>query len=132
MEIKAIYKDFRMSPQKVREVVRQIQGLPAAEAEAKLMFIPRKSARAVAKTLKSAIANAENNHDLNREDLIIQEATAGKGHVMKRFRPRARGSASPILKRSTNIRIVLSNETKAAAAPAEAKAEPEAATADNE
>lgn len=113
MEVKAIYKDFRMSPQKVREVVRQIQGLPAVEAEAKLMFIPRKSARAVAKTLKSAIANAENNHDLKREDLIIQEATAGKGHVMKRFRPRARGSASPILKRSTNIRIVLSNETKA-------------------
>jgi len=122
MEVKAIYKDFRMSPQKVREVVRQIQGLPAVEAAAKLMFVPRKSAKAVAKTLNSAIANAENNHDLKREDLIVQEATAGKGHVMKRFRPRARGSASPILKRSTNIRIVLSNEAKAAPAPAATEA----------
>jgi len=114
MEVKAIYKDFRMSPQKVREVVRQIQGLPAVEAAAKLMFVPRKSARAVAKTLNSAIANAENNHDLKRENLIVREATAGKGHVMKRFRPRARGSASPIIKRSTNIRIVLSDEAPAA------------------
>lgn len=122
MEVKAIYKDFRMSPQKVREVVRQIQGLPAVEAAAKLMFVPRKSAKAVAKTLNSAIANAENNHDLKREDLIVQEATAGKGHTMKRFRPRARGSASPILKRSTNIRIVLSNEAKAEPAPAATEA----------
>jgi large subunit ribosomal protein L22 len=115
MEVKAIYKNFRMSPQKVREVVRQIQGLPAAEAEAKLMFIPRKSARAVAKTLKSAIANAENNHDLRREDLTVREATAGKGFVMKRFMPRARGSASPILKRSSHIRIVLTDEKPATA-----------------
>ncbi len=132
MEIKAIYKDFRMSPQKVREVVRQIQGLPAAEAEARLMFSPRKSARAVVKTLRSAIANAENNHDLKREDLIIQEATAGKGHVMKRFRPRARGSAAPIIKRSTNIRIILSNETKAAPGKATAESKPEPVTADKE
>lgn len=122
MEVKAIYNGFRMSPQKVREVVRQIQGLSAVEAEAKLMFIPRKSAKAVAKTLKSAIANAENNHELAREDLIVREATAGHGRVMKRFRPRARGSASPILKRSSNIRIVLTDEKPAAPAPVEDKA----------
>jgi large subunit ribosomal protein L22 len=115
MEVKAIYNGFRMSAQKVREVVRQIQGLGAVDAEAKLMFIPRKSAKAVAKTLKSAIANAENNHELRREDLTIREATAGHGRVMKRFRPRARGSASPILKRSTNILIVLTDEKKPAA-----------------
>ncbi|MBL6764033.1 MAG: 50S ribosomal protein L22 [Verrucomicrobiae bacterium] len=118
MEVKAIYKNFRMSAQKVREVVRQIQGLPAAEAEARLMFIPRKSARAVAKTLKSAIANAENNHDLRREDLTVREATAGKAMVMKRFMPRARGSASPILKRSSHIRIVLTDEKPVAKAAA--------------
>jgi large subunit ribosomal protein L22 len=115
MEVKAIYNGFRMSAQKVREVVRQIQGLGAVDAEAKLMFIPRKSAKAVAKTLKSAIANAENNHELRREDLTIREAPAGHGRVMKRFRPRARGSASPILKRSTNILIVLTDEKKPAA-----------------
>jgi large subunit ribosomal protein L22 len=115
MEVKAIYNGFRMSAQKVREVVRQIQGLGAVDAEAKLMFIPRKSAKAVAKTLKSAIANAENNHDLRREDLVIREATAGHGRVMKRFRPRARGSASPIHKRSTNILIILTDEKKPAA-----------------
>ena len=118
MEVKAIYKNFRMSAQKVREVVRQIQGLPAAEAEARLMFIPRKSARAVAKTLKSAIANAENNHDLRREDLTVSEATAGKAMVMKRFMPRARGSAAPILKRSSHIRIVLTDEKPVAKAAA--------------
>lgn len=131
MEVKAIYKDFRMSPQKVREVVRQIQGLPVDQAEAALAFIPRKSAKAVAKTLKSAIANAENNNELKREDLIIKEATAGKGHVMKRFRPRARGSASPIIKRSTNIRIVLTDDKDDAPAPV-AAAEPEVAAEETE
>jgi len=76
MEVQAILKNFRMSPQKVREVVRQVQGLPAVEALAILHVVPRKSARAVAKTLESAIANAEHNHGLKREALVIKCAFA--------------------------------------------------------
>ncbi|MCP5522789.1 MAG: 50S ribosomal protein L22 [Verrucomicrobiales bacterium] len=110
MEVRSITRNARMSPQKVREVTRQIQGLPAEQALASLSFVPRKSARLVAKTLKSAIANAENNNDLKPEALRVKEATVGPGQTLKRFSPRARGSAGPILKRSCHIRIVLSDE----------------------
>lgn len=92
----------------MREVVRQIQGLPAQQALAILGVVPRKSARLVAKTLKSAIANAENNNNLKPEKLIVKEAVAGSATTMKRFTPKARGSAGPILKRSCHIRIILS------------------------
>jgi len=99
-----------MSPQKMREVVRQIQGLQAQTALAVLAAVPRKSARWVAKTLKSAIANAENNKQLKPENLRIKEAVAGAAPTLKRFTPKARGSAGPVLKRSCHIRIVLSDE----------------------
>lgn len=99
-----------MSPQKVREVVRQIQGLPAGQAAAVLDMVPRKSARLVAKTLRSAIANAENNHELNADKLRVKEAVAGRAVILKRFTPKARGSAGPMLKRRCHIRIVLSDE----------------------
>jgi large subunit ribosomal protein L22 len=110
MEVKAVTTNVRMSAQKMREVVRQIQGLPALQAQAILANVPRKSARVVAKTLKSAIANAENNNNLKPETLRIKEAVAGAGPTMKRFTPKARGSAGPILKRSCQVRIVLSDE----------------------
>jgi len=109
MEVQAILKNFRMSPQKVREVVRQVQGLPAVEALAILHVVPRKSARAVAKTLESAIANAEHNHGLKREALVIKCAFAQTAGRMKRFQPKARGSAGPIIKRNSHIKIVLSD-----------------------
>lgn len=99
-----------MSAQKVREVVRQIQGLSALQAQAVLAVVPRKSARLVAKTLNSAIANAENNNNLDPENLRVKSAVAGQARTMKRFMPRARGSAGPILKRSCHIKIVLSDE----------------------
>ena len=99
-----------MSPQKMREVVRQIQGLPAVRALALLSVVPRKSARVVAKTLKSAIANAENNRQAKPEALRVQEAVAGRASIMKRFTPKARGSAGPILKRNSHIKIVLTDE----------------------
>jgi large subunit ribosomal protein L22 len=99
-----------MSAQKMREVVRQIQGLNAVQAQAVLAVVPRKSARWVARTLKSALANAENNQGLKPETLRIKEAVAGTGTTQKRFVPKARGSAGPILKRSCHIRIVLSDE----------------------
>ncbi len=103
-------KNVRTSAQKMREVVRQIQGLPALQAQAILDVVPRKSARAVAKTLRSAIANAENNNNLKPEKLRIKEAVAGTAMTIKRFTPKARGSAGPILKRHCHIRIVLSDE----------------------
>jgi large subunit ribosomal protein L22 len=99
-----------MSAQKVREVTRQVQGLPAVAAQATLATVPGKSARLVAKTLKSAIANAENNKGLKTGTLRIKEATTGTGPIVKRFTPKARGSAGPVLKRSCHIRIVLSDD----------------------
>ena len=99
-----------MSAQKMREVVRQIQGLPALEAQAVLKFVPRKGARLVAKTLDSAIANAENNNKLKAETLRVKEAVAGTATTIKRFTPKARGSAGPILKRRCHIKITVSDE----------------------
>ena len=110
MEVHAITRNVRMSPQKVREVVRQIQGLPAQEAVAKLSFVPRKSARLVQKTLESAIANAENNAKLKLENLTVREAVAQTAMKLRRFTPKARGSAGPIIKRYSHIKIVLSDE----------------------
>jgi large subunit ribosomal protein L22 len=107
MEVQAITRNARMSPQKVREVVRQIQGLKAQQAQAVLAAVPRKAARLVAKTLESALANAENNRKLKPENLRIKEAVVGRGPVTRRFVPKARGSAGPILKRSSHIKIVL-------------------------
>ena len=99
-----------MSAQKVREVVRQIQGLSAVRAQAVLAIVPRKSARIVAKTLNSAIANAENNNGAKIENLIVKEAVAQTAATLKRFTPKARGSAGPILKRRSHIKIIVSDE----------------------
>jgi large subunit ribosomal protein L22 len=110
MQVHAITKNVRMSAQKMREVVRQIQGLPALQAQAVLAVVPRKGARIVAKTLKSAIANAENNKNAKVEDLVIKEAVAGTATTLRRFTPKARGSAGPILKRNCHVKIVLSDE----------------------
>ena len=110
MEVHAILKNVLMSAQKMREVVRQIQGLPALQAQAVLKVVPRKGARFVAKTLNSAIANAEHNKNLKPESLRVKEAVAGTATTMRRFTPKARGSAGPILKRNCHVKIVLSDE----------------------
>ena len=110
MEVQAITRNVRMSAQKMREVVRQVQGLPALRAQAILAVVPRKGARFVAKTLASAIANAENNNGLKPETLRIKEAVAGTAATIKRFTPKARGSAGQILKRSCHIKIILSDQ----------------------
>jgi large subunit ribosomal protein L22 len=109
MEVQAITRNVRMSAQKMREVVRQIQGMNAVQAQAVLAVVPRKSARFVAKTLKSAIANAENNKGLKAEVLRVKEALAQTATTMRRFTPKARGSAGPILKRNCHVKIVLSD-----------------------
>ena len=116
MQVHAITKNVRMSAQKMREVVRQIQGLPALTAQAVLAVVPRKSARWDSKTLKSAIANAENNNKAKLEDLWVREAVAGTATSFRRFTPKARGSAGPIIKRNCHIKIVLSDEDLAAPA----------------
>jgi large subunit ribosomal protein L22 len=110
MQVHSIMRNVPMSAQKMREVVRQIQGLPALQAAAVLQVVPRKSARFVAKTLKSAIANAENNNKVKPETLLVKEAVAGTATSMKRFTPKARGSAGPIIKRRCHIKITLSDE----------------------
>src|SRR5438477_7323337 len=104
MQVQAITKNVRMSPQKMRELVRQIQGLPAKQAAAVLAVVARKSARVVAKTLQSAIANAENNNGAKLEKLIVLEAVAGQATSFKRFTPKARGSAGPIIKRNCHVK----------------------------
>lgn len=109
MKVQAITRNVRMSAQKVREVVRQIQGMNALQAVAVLSAVPRKSARIVEKTLKSAIANAENNNNIKPEGLIVREAVAGQARSLKRFVPKARGSAGSILKRSCHVKIVVSD-----------------------
>src|SRR6266704_862855 len=110
MQVQAITKNVRMSAQKMREVVRQIQGLTAERAQAVLAVVPRKSARHVAKTLRSAMANAEDlkehKHeysDLKTENLWVKHAVAGQATILKRMTPKARGSAGPILKRNCHI-----------------------------
>ena len=117
MEAQAITKNVRMSAQKMREVVRQIQGMPAAHAQAVLAVVPRKGARVVAKTLKSAMANAEDlkTHkpefqNFQTDRLRVKLAVAGTATSAKRFIPKARGSAGPIIKRSCHVKIVVSDE----------------------
>ena len=110
MEVRSIYKYARISPFKVREVTREIQGLPVSAALDVLAFTPKKAAFLIGKTLKSAIANAENNANLKPDGLVVKEAIVGEGPTLKRLMPRARGSGSRILKRTSHIRIVLSDE----------------------
>ena len=110
MEVRSIHKYARISPYKAREVTREIQGLPVSVALDVLAFTPKKAAFLIGKTLKSAVANAENNANLKVDGLVVKEAIVGEGPTMKRMMARARGSGSRILKRTSHIRIVLSDE----------------------
>jgi large subunit ribosomal protein L22 len=110
MQVTSTYRFARISAFKAREVTREIQGRSASDALDVLAFSPKKAAVLVKKTLKSAIANAENNAELKVDTLLVKEAVVGEGPTFKRFRARARGSASPLRKRTSHIRIVLSDE----------------------
>jgi large subunit ribosomal protein L22 len=107
MEVKSITKYVRLSPQKARDVAREIQGLPVSSALDILTFTPKKAAQLIGKTLKTAIADAENNFSLDASTLVIKEAVIGGGPTLRRFKPRAKGSAGPILKRTSHISITL-------------------------
>jgi large subunit ribosomal protein L22 len=110
MEVRSIYKYARISPFKVREITREIQGLPVSAALDILAFTPKKAAFLINKTLKSAIANAENNANLKADGLVVKEAVVGEGPTFKRMMTRARGSGSRVLKRTSHIRIVLTDD----------------------
>lgn len=128
MEVKAVTKYTRISAFKARNVTRHIQGLPALGALEMLEFYPQKAARVIYKTLKSAIANAENNNAMNPQNLVVKEATVGEGPTIKRFMPRARGSASPINKRTSHVRIILTERVEEVEETPKAKSKKAAAT----
>jgi len=128
MKVLSILRGARISAFKCREVTREIQGLPVAAALDLLAFTPKKAAGLVSKTLKSAIANAENNNNLRADKLVVQEAVVGEGPTLKRFQPKARGSAGPIRKRSSHIRITITDEIEIAPSRASKRAQSKKAT----
>ena len=107
MQAKAIAKYVRISPLKVNFICKEIRGKQVDEALAILKFTPKKGARILEKVLNSAIANAEHHFGLNREDLFVSQAYANNAPVMKRWRPKAKGMAYPILKRSSHVGVVV-------------------------
>ena len=130
MDVTSTYKFARISARKARDVAREIQGLPVSDALDILNFTPRKGAELFAKTMKTALADAENNFELPLDGLFVKSAVVGEGPTFKRFKARARGSASSIRKRTSHITVVLSDEVaeeKPAAKPkAKRKAAPKA------
>jgi large subunit ribosomal protein L22 len=107
MEVRATAKDVPGAPRKVRLILDQVRGKRVDEAQALLRFVPMPVARTVSKTVASAAANAENNYNMDPDELVIVAAYAGAGRSLRRFRPRARGRASRIMKRSSHITIVV-------------------------
>ncbi len=107
MRVSATAKYLRGSTRKARLVTQAIRGKRVEDAAALLRFMPQHAARDVALVLKSATANAENNHNLSAEDLVVVEAHANEGPTIKRYRPRAQGRAFPIHKPMTHITIVV-------------------------
>lgn len=110
MEIHSTSKFQRVSPIKAKDIAILLRGKPAVEALTMISLIPRKSAVLIAKTLRSAVANAENNFDIKRELLWVKSAEVMPGPLFRRFRAKARGVAGRIRKRTSHFRIVLSNE----------------------
>ena len=119
-QAKAIGRNIRTSPRKLNLVAQSIRGQKAETALATLTFSPKRVARLVKKVLESAIANAENNHDLDVDDLVVSEASVGKNLTMKRFHARARGRGGRIEKPFSQVTIVVEEKKEA---PKETKAE---------
>lgn len=110
MYAKAVARFVRIAPRKARQVIDLIRGKRVGDAKTILQFTPRFSADVVGKVLDSAVANAENNHKLNRDQLVVTEAYVDQGPTMKRFMPRAQGRASAIHKRTSHITIVVAEK----------------------
>ena len=109
MRVTATAKYLRGSTRKARLVTQAIKGRKAEEAAALLRFMPQHAAKDVASVLKSALANAENNHNLSADQLVIVDAVANEGPTIKRWQPRAQGRAFPIHKGMTHITIVVAD-----------------------
>lgn len=116
MEVYAITKFVRMAPSKARELAQAVQGLPVQDALNKALFTKSKAGEMIGKTIKSAIANAENNAELSAETLFVKQALVDRGPQQRRFWARARGMASPIKRKTSHIKIVLSDEKASASA----------------
>ena len=110
MEVRAVAKGIRVSPRKMRLIVDMVRGKKVDEALDILKFTPTPKAQIVAKVVKSAAANAENNFQMSPQDLRIVNIFANEGRTMKRYRPRARGRVSPILKRSSHITVIVGDK----------------------
>ncbi|HOU22168.1 MAG: 50S ribosomal protein L22 [Kiritimatiellae bacterium] len=110
MEIRAVSKYVRLSPTKARDLTRAIQGRRVGEALQVVELNKRKAAVCLGKTLKSAIANAENNAELSADKLWVARAVVENGPTIPRYWPRARGSAAPIRKKTCHIRVTLTDE----------------------
>ena len=120
-EAQAVTWNIRVSPRKLNLVAGMIRGLPASSAVASLTFSKRRIAGTVKKTLESAIANAENNHQLDVDRLVVSRAEVGRAQVMKRFHARGRGRSSRVEKWFSHLKIVVA-EQQVAAPPAEQEA----------
>lgn len=111
MEVRAVLKYVRISPQKVRKLVDAVKGKPVEEALDALKFMPLKAAGIVEKVVRSAVANADQNPDIDVDTLIIRNIIADQGPTLKRFRARARGRGTRILKRTSHVTVILGEET---------------------
>lgn len=107
MEAKAVAKHIRIAPRKARVVIDLIRGKSVGEAVNILRFTPKVASRPIEKVIRSAVANAEHNYDMNTDDLYVAEARVDVGPTIKRYRPRAQGRIFPILKRSCHITVVV-------------------------
>jgi large subunit ribosomal protein L22 len=112
MKVRAQAKYIRQSPQKVRAVLDLIRGMSVEEASHVLDHVSRRAAEPISKVLHSAISNAEHNHSLDADDLYIVEAYADQGPILKRYRPRARGRATRIEKKTSHITIVVADRNR--------------------
>ena len=119
----AVARNIRVSPRKLNLVAQQIRGKKVDRALNELTFSPKRIAKTVKKILQSAIANAENNHDLDVDDLVVSEASVGKNLVMKRFHARARGNSGGIEKFFSQITIIVEEKREEAPAKTEAKSD---------
>jgi len=110
MEAKAIAKTVRIAPRKARLVADLVRGKSVVEAIVTLANTNKAASPIIDKVIKSAVANAVNNHSMNEETLYVKEILVNEGPTLKRFRPRAKGSASPILKRTSHISVVIAEK----------------------
>ena len=111
MEVRAVAKYIRISPQKVRLVIDVVKGKPVESGLDSLKFMPQKAAAIIEKVIRSAVANADQYPDIDVDSLVIRNIIADQGPTLKRFRARARGRGTRILKRTTHITVILAEET---------------------